>query len=277
MRIGQSSEPPGPSDGTGAFRTVCEYSHMNFDDPILYPRQPGKAHLHAYFGNTAANASSTYQTLRTTGNSTCRGGTVNRSAYWVPALLDARGQPVEPDRLETYYKTGYRGVAPSAVEPFPRGLRIIAGDARSTAAQRDAYWACRENFIGHPGSIPNCPAGDSLVMMVEFPQCWDGKNLDSPDHKSHMAYPRGAGCPATHPVAIPAITMNVYYRTATGDHTGYRLASDAYTADRPGGFSAHADWMEAWTPSIVQTFVEKCLNAAVDCKSHLLGDGRTLN
>ena len=26
-----------------------------------------------------------------------------------------------------------------------------------------------------------------------FPQCWDGVNLDAPDHKSHMAYGWGQG------------------------------------------------------------------------------------
>jgi hypothetical protein len=275
-RMGLSSEIPRAGDGTGAFRTVCEYSHMNYDDPLLYPSQSGKAHLHAYFGNTKADATSTTHLLRTTGNSTCRGGTVNRTAYWVPALFDASGRPIAPDRLEIYYKTGYRGVAPSAVRAFPSGLRMIAGDAKSAGPQRDAYWGCRENYVGHSGSIPNCPAGDSLVMSVELPQCWDGKNLDSPDHKSHMAYASATGCPSTHPVPIPAITMNVVYARTAGDHTGWRLASDNYSASQPGGFSAHADWMEAWTRSIVQAFVRNCLNAAVDCKSHLLGDGRTL-
>lgn len=31
-----------------------------------------------------------------------------------------------------------------------------------------------------------CPAG--LMVNVRFPTCWDGKNLDSPDHMSHVAY-----------------------------------------------------------------------------------------
>lgn len=31
-----------------------------------------------------------------------------------------------------------------------------------------------------------CPAG--IMVNVRFPTCWDGKNLDSPDHMSHVAY-----------------------------------------------------------------------------------------
>jgi hypothetical protein len=245
---------------------------MNFDDPIVYPNRPGLAHLHAYFGNTGAKASSTASSLATTGNSTCRGGTVNRSAYWVPALIDAAGKPQKPESLEVYYKSGYGGVAANAIRSFPRGLRMIAGTATSSAAQWNAYWGCRDHYIGKPGSIPRCNVGENIVMVVEFPQCWDGKNLDSADHKSHMAYPDGR-CPSTHPVPIPAITMNVIYKNP-GTTVGLRLASDMYDAAKPGGFSAHADWFSSWDPAIVDTFVRKCINPAVDCRSHLLGDGR---
>ena len=63
---------------------------MAFDDPIVYPGQVGKSHLHVFFGNTGANANSTAASIAGSGNSTCDGGTVNRSAYWVPALIDTR-------------------------------------------------------------------------------------------------------------------------------------------------------------------------------------------
>jgi hypothetical protein len=50
--------------------------------------------------------------------------------------------------------------------------------------------------------------------------CWDGVNLDSPDHKSHVAYPKqgaasfsgtsvGGDCPSTHPVKIPQVMLEV--------------------------------------------------------------------
>jgi hypothetical protein len=38
-------------------------------------------------------------------------------------------------------------------------------------------------------SIPTCPGSSYLSAKITFPGCWDGKNLDSPDHRSHMAYP----------------------------------------------------------------------------------------
>ena len=54
-----------------------------------------------------------------------------------------------------------------------------------------------------------------MVMSIMFPQCWDGVNLDSPNHKSHMAYGAGwpdKGCPSTHPVPLAQITQNFRYR-----------------------------------------------------------------
>jgi hypothetical protein len=273
--IGSTSEKPGSSDGVGAFRTECDLSHMLKDDPIVFPGQAGAAHLHAFFGNSLVNASSTQQSIRTSGNSTCRGGIANRSSYWVPALIDAQGKPIAPLKIDVYYKSGYNGIAPQAIQPFPSGLRVIAGSAKSSSAQEHAYWDCHGDYIGHPGSIPQCTTNaDALNMVIELPQCWDGVNLDSADHTSHMAYPSSGKCPSTHPVPIPAISFNVLYPVR--DVTGWRLASDMYDASMPGGFSAHGDWFEGWDPEVSKAFVKNCVNAAVDCHSHLLGDGRDI-
>jgi hypothetical protein len=277
IQIEPTSEQPASSDGTGSFRNECAFSHMSSDDPIVFPGQPGKSHLHTFFGNTAVDAQSSADSIRTSGNSTCRGGTANRTGYWVPALIDAAGHPIEPTALEVYYKSGYNGIRAADIKPFPSGLRMVAGSAKSTAAQDVAYWGCSQQYIGHPGSIPACSAGDSLKMTVEFPQCWDGTNLDSEDHKSHMSYPQNGRCPDTHPVPIPAISFNVLYSVPSdGDTSGWRLASDMYDASMPRGFSAHADWFDGWDPEVVKAFVEHCINAAVDCHSHLLGDGRLI-
>ena len=53
--------PPVP---WAAWNQVCTFSHRNQDDPILYPRQPGRSHDHTYFGNRSTNAMSTPASLR---------------------------------------------------------------------------------------------------------------------------------------------------------------------------------------------------------------------
>jgi hypothetical protein len=48
-------------------------------------------------------------------------------------------------------------------------------------------------------------------------RCWDGRNLDTPDHKSHVAYGQGAGangggsCPSTHPVKLPQVMYELMW------------------------------------------------------------------
>jgi hypothetical protein len=277
VQIKPTTDQPAPTaDGTGDFRNVCKFSHMNFDDPIVFPGRERATHLHAYFGNTLADGMSTAESLRTTGNSTCRAGTANRTAYWVPAVLDAKGVPQKPADSHFYYKTGYGGIAPSAIKAFPAGLRILAGDPKATAAQPHAYWSCHEFYLPRSASIANCGVGNHAVMSVEFPQCWNGRDLDSTDHRSHMAYPENGACPSTHPVAIPAISFNVLYPIPSTGTAGWRLASDMYDPSLPGGLSAHGDWFDGWDPDVAEAFVKNCDNKAVDCHSHLLGDGREI-
>jgi hypothetical protein len=49
--------------------------------------------------------------------------------------------------------------------------------------------------------------------------CWDGVNLDSPNHRDHVSYPaRGTfqsngACPASHPVKLPQIFLEVVWDT----------------------------------------------------------------
>lgn len=50
-------------DTVGAFRFICSPGQVPADDPIVYPRQPGKSHLHQFYGNTSANAYSTHDSL----------------------------------------------------------------------------------------------------------------------------------------------------------------------------------------------------------------------
>lgn len=54
--------------------------------------------------------------------------------------------------------------------------------------------------------------------MVPF-SCWDGINLDSSDHSSHVSYPEtgtfesNGPCPATHPVKLPQLMFEVVWQT----------------------------------------------------------------
>ncbi|MBC7756048.1 MAG: DUF1996 domain-containing protein [Bdellovibrio sp.] len=283
LRVQPTTELP-QANGDGAFRVVCQPSHMSNDDPLVYPNQPGAAHHHTFFGNTSTNAKSDLMHMDIAGNSTCTGGNMNHSAYWFPSMIDtANNQPVKPDSAIFYYKSW--DVPNALVTQPPKGLRMIAGNSKSTSAETsNGRYSCVTPSTGNgtPWSqtIPNCSVGTFLLMQISFPQCWDGINLDSPNHKDHMAeanpaLPTANKCPASHPVGIPQIAESVSFNVVTANQTkNWRLASDNYALSTPGGYSLHADWVNGWDETIMSGWIKNCLNKGFDCHAHLLGDGR---
>lgn len=73
---------------------------------------------------------------------------------------------------------------------FPPSMSLLTYlnstyDANSFAQQAISHVCLRDG----PGSeTPNMPTTDCLRMrsQVFFPSCWDGVNLDSADHQSHV-------------------------------------------------------------------------------------------
>ena len=236
------------------FVSECKFVHFLPDDPIVYPGQPGKSHDHTFVGNISTDASSTLASLQAAGT-TCQRPN-DTAAYWMPTLI-VDGQPVKPLGATIYYRRDTR----ARVHAFPSGLEMIAGDSKATTPQslKITFWNCGVLGDTAPSiTPPACPAGrgQELRLHVNFPSCWDGKNLDSADHKSHMAYPTGRACPADHPVAVPAISL-IYRYPISGDHD-FALSSG-------GVYSAHADFFNAWNQNVLRTLVNVCLNGLRHC------------
>ena len=90
----------------GAFRISCMGGQLSYDDPIVAPGKPNATHLHQYFGNANADAFTTSDNIFLTPDEpTCQGGTLNQSAYWLPALIDSSTNQIVPiDVAVVYYK-----------------------------------------------------------------------------------------------------------------------------------------------------------------------------
>jgi hypothetical protein len=236
------------------FVSTCGFSHRAGDDPIVFPGFPGLSHDHSFVGNVSTNAFSTLSTLRTSGT-TCR-RTGDTAAYWMPTLL-VGGSVVEPAGATIYY----RRHTLERTQPFPAGLEVVAGNSHATAAQdlRVVFWNCGvESGIARSAMPPTCP-GDragSLRLHVLFPDCWNGRSLESADHHSHMAYSERGACPSGYPVAVPAITVIFRYPTTGGPTT--TLASG-------GPLTGHADFFNAWNQTVLTRLVTTCLDALRHC------------
>ncbi len=300
----------GVPDVVGAFRFICNPGQVLYDDPVVFPGEPGRSHLHQFFGNTEANGASTYATLRTTGASTCNNA-LNRSAYWIPAMFDGQGNVVRPDYVSVYYKRRPAGdpiCTPGSGSDrymgecvdLPRGLRFIFGYNMSNpgGGSGGGYFNCdgpgavSGHFPDMVQAAVNCPNGARLGALLSAPDCWDGKRLDSPNHRDHMAYPSYGGwgylkCPATHPKVVPSFSMGVWYsvddnlnRTGVQDNTGrtWHLASDIMPGMAPmrAGTSLHGDWFGAWDDSVMQMWTDNCVNKLLTCSGGDLGNGLQL-
>jgi hypothetical protein len=236
------------------FVESCRFSHESMDDPIVFPGKPGASHDHTFVANNTTDAFSTFASLRA-GSTTCR-RKADTAGYWMPTLYQG-STAVMPTGATIYY----RRATLAEVQAFPNGFRMIAGDKAAMEPQdkRITYWNCGiAGGVPPSSTVPTCPAGKGsyLRLHVRFPSCWDGVNLDSADHKSHLAYAMRGQCPASHPVSVPEITLIYRYPTQGGD--GFTLSS-------MGQFSAHADFFNAWNPGQLKKLVNRCLNALVHC------------
>jgi chitodextrinase len=239
------------------------------DDPIVYPGQPGLSHDHTFSCNTSINASSTPWTLWAAKTTNCNLSR-DHASYWTPTLY-ANGAKVIPFQSRAYYRAGTNKTA--NIHPIPFGLRMIAGDAKATAPQNGgiAGFQCRNltagDTIGKQALPPACAAGDFLEASIVFPNCWDGKNLDSADHKSHMAYATGkmpAVCDAAHPIEIPQLTYAQRYPPDAFRGKTLTIASMLTTNSV---YTMHSDFMNAWDPVMMQWLVDNCLKASIACET----------
>jgi hypothetical protein len=252
------SSMPVPIRGDGnldahGFRFSCIPTHFAYDDPVVYPGEPGRAHLHMFYGNADVRYDSTSESIINSGASSCGGGITNRSAYWVPTLFTEDDEPVLPAKIILYYKSWVSDR--SDIQPVPAGLQILANENILGA---NAPVVARPNtpsdtwgtpFRVTDGVAGHIDSGVGIAMTVNFPNCLAVDDngdpiLTSPGGTSHVAY-GGASCPSSHPYTIPTLTQNIYYADVPYESDWY-LASDVMN-DAPKGTTLHADYMAGWT------------------------------
>lgn len=305
-------------DVVGAFRFICRHTNLAADDPTVYPGQPGVSHLHDQTGVNGWNASSNYGNLRTGGggsgcndvagadqNSSESTHAANRTPYWQPALLDGKGNVIVADYTSFYYKRRpasdpivsdptnpqYQGQA----VPLPNGIKFIFGafpDDSSKAPTPAPVYLCTNGAPGatYPsdgtfaGAIACAKSHSDGTLAIHFsaPDCWDGVNLDSADHRSHLAYGSYGNwgylkCDTAHPYVIPTFTYAVFYTILPTDTGDIHFSSDEMDNTKPRGWSFHVDYgPAAWDPTVLQMWTNGCINSFLNCSGGDLGNGKQL-
>lgn len=307
---GTGAVPGAYAADEGAFRFTCGGDgKLAKDDPLVHFDKPGASHLHQVWGNDQFNSRTTPADLASSAVTNCNVTpySLNRSSYWMPALVNETGDVIRPELVAVYYKrkTASSAYCNPASPQFigtciglPSQIRYVFGwdMTKPTATVQGASWYCTGGTGEHFRDLDavfasGCKAGDTLVANTLAQNCWDGKHLDSPDHRSHVAYgdySRGDGiyrCPTTHPYLIPQEENKAMFKVTAemigtrSDGTRYsrvRLASDAMLPGAKPGSTLHADYIEAWVSTAKKMWMDNCIEKALNCSGGDLGNGRQL-
>lgn len=96
----------------------------------------------------------------------------------------------------------------------------MARTLKEAARYRQLTYTCLDTFTTRQPEwvkFPTRKCAEGIMTSLRFPTCWDGKNLDSPDHMAHMSYPEtgtfesNGTCPTSHPVRTAQVMYEVVW------------------------------------------------------------------
>ena len=285
--VNAPQEQAGASRGT--FVTACgvnENGLFNSDNVIVAPGVTnGAHHFHDYIGNQSNNAFASDQDLANADTSCENPG--DKSTYYWPVLRLQNGkQERDADKPGggTEGNTGeivtakqvtltFEGNPQSKVVAMPRLLRIITGDAKAFVngpANANASWSCT-GFEDRQlkDKYPLCPAGSDVVRTFKFQSCWDGRNIDSANHRTHVAFEAADGtCPAGFK-AIPQLVQRIVYAVDApslqdGGRTTPLFAVDSFPEQQHKPVTDHGDFINVFDEGLMNDMVT-CINSGEKC------------
>ncbi|MFJ8362142.1 DUF1996 domain-containing protein [Streptomyces sp. NPDC093984] len=282
---------PGRQAGgsTGSFETKCgvdENKNHNTDNVIVAPGvKNGAHHLHDYVGNQSNDAFATNDTFAAAQTS-CQDQQDKSSYYW-PVLrvqdgtqdfdqnADGGGKEGNVGRILVARQAEIRftGSPTSKVVAMPRFLRIITGDAKAFTngpKNANAHWSCTgfEDKVQLTDKYPICPQGSEVVRSFAFQSCWDGQNIDSANHRTHVAFADGSGTCPNGFKAIPQLTMRLVYDVpqpvVENGQVRNAYAVDGFPEQLHKPITDHDDFINVMTDELMNQVVD-CVNTGKRC------------
>ncbi|GGN74976.1 hypothetical protein GCM10010112_45690 [Actinoplanes lobatus] len=162
----------------------------------------------------------------------------------------------------------YRGNPVSEVVPMPKFLRTLTGDAKPTSrgpANARATWTCSGFTDRLSDKYPICPAGRQVQRVQDFPGCWDGKNIDSDNHRKHVAFAdkTTGACPQGFR-AIPQLRITISYNIPRSVQVKGQYALDSFPEENHNPFSDHNDFINVNSTRAMQG-ITTCINTGKRC------------
>ncbi|MGW1790986.1 DUF1996 domain-containing protein [Streptomyces tubercidicus] len=268
--------PKGGNASTGTFTTECgrnEDGHFNSDNVIVTPGvSNGAHHTHDYVGNKATDAFADDNKLAQS-DTTCDNG--DQSTHYWPVLRKLDGNAEQKPGAAQDANVGttltpatvtltFRGSQSGEVRAMPRFLKIITGDAKAFTngtKNANASWSCT-GFEDRQlkDKYPLCPQGSQVVRTFAFQNCWNGRDIDSGNHRDHMAFSdQNGNCPQGFE-AVPQLVQRITYDVPQGNS----FAVDSFPEQLHKPVTDHGDFINVMPDNLMSEAVE-CINDGREC------------